>query len=178
MDWIIVGLGNPGKAYAHHRHNVGFWALDHLHKHWMATPWVTKNNARVSTAMVHDRKIILCCPQTYMNLSGQALSHVWRQHTKAQVLVIHDELDLPCGEWKIKNGGSARGHNGLKSIHSILGPDYRRIRIGIDRPANQAAVSDYVLHAPNLTDRDKIFSALDELPKVIDDLISAPNPES
>jgi PTH1 family peptidyl-tRNA hydrolase len=172
MDWIIVGLGNPGKAYANHRHNAGFWALDQLHKHWMATPWILKNKAMVSTAIVHDQKITLCCPQTFMNLSGQALSPLVKQNPKAHILVIHDELDLPCGQWRIKNGGSARGHNGLKSIHTILGPDYARIRVGIDRPANQGTVSDYVLHAPIPSDRDKILNALDQLPKIIDGLIS------
>ena len=173
MQWIIVGLGNPGKAYANHRHNVGFWAMDALQKHWMFPDWISKKEALLTQGVVENQKILLCCPQTYMNLSGQAVAPLYRHYPKARFLVIHDELDLPCAEIRLKQGGSARGHNGLKSIHTVLGPDYDRIRIGIDRPADKNAVSDYVLHSFHPAEREKILASLDRLTDVMDSLVRA-----
>ena len=171
MNWVIVGLGNPGASYANHRHNVGFWAMDALQKHWGFPDWISKKEALLTHGLVHGQKIILCCPQTYMNLSGQAVAPLYRHHPNAEFLVIHDELDLPCGQIKLKKGGSARGHNGLKSIHTILGPDYRRIRIGIDRPAHKSDVSAYVLHSFHPAEKEKILSSLDRLTHAMDALI-------
>jgi len=171
MQWVIVGLGNPGKAYANHRHNVGFWALDALQKHWMFAPWIAKKEALLTQGTAAGQKIILCCPQTYMNLSGSAVAPLARHYPNAQFLVIHDELDLPCAQLRLKKGGSPRGHNGLKSIHTVLGPDYWRIRIGIDRPAHKSDVSDYVLHAFHPADREKILTTIDCLTDHMDALI-------
>ena len=171
MDWVIIGLGNPGKAYANHRHNIGFWAMDALQKHWMFPPWISKKEALLTQGIVDHQRIVLCCPQTYMNLSGQAVSPLYRHYPNARFLVIHDELDLPCGQIRLKKGGSARGHNGLKSIHSVLGPDYDRIRIGIDRPADQRGVSDYVLQSFHPNEKEKILASLDRLTDGIDLLI-------
>jgi PTH1 family peptidyl-tRNA hydrolase len=172
MQWIIVGLGNPGKAYANHRHNVGFWAADMLQKHWSCAPWILKKEALLTQGMVGDDKIILCCPQTFMNLSGAAVAPLFRHYPRAQFLIIHDELDLPCGQLRFKKGGSAGGHNGLKSIHQVLGPDYWRIRIGIDRPSEKAHVSEYVLHSFHPAEREKILISLDRLRDAMDVLIA------
>ena len=171
MDWVMIGLGNPGKAYANHRHNVGFWAIESLQKHWGFPEWIGKKQALLTQGMVADQKIVLCCPQTYMNLSGQAVAPLYRHYPKAHFLVIHDELDLPCAEIRLKKGGSARGHNGLRSIHTILGPDYDRIRIGIDRPADKNAVSDYVLHSFTPTEKEKVLLRLEQLPGIIEELM-------
>ncbi len=172
MQWIIVGLGNPGPAYAKHRHNVGFWALESLKDHFSCPPWMVKKEARLTKGHADEHPIILCCPQTYMNLSGQAVSPLRRHYPEAQFLVIHDELDLPCGQLRLKKGGSTGGHNGLKSIHPILGPDYWRIRIGIDRPGDKGAVSDYVLSSFPPGDRDNVLDAVDQLTQSIHLLIT------
>lgn len=163
MQWIIVGLGNPGRAYANHRHNVGFWALEALHSHWGASPWISKKEALLSQCTLEGHKIILCCPQTYMNLSHQGVGPLFRHYPGAQFLIFHDELDLPCGQLRFKKGGGTGGHNGLRSLHSVLGPDYWRVRIGIDRPMCKSQVSDYVLHSPPPAEREKILVALDRI---------------
>ncbi len=146
--------------------------MNALQKHWMFSPWISKKEALLTQGTVESQKILLCCPQTYMNLSGQAVSPLYRHYPHARFLVIHDELDLACADLRLKKGGSARGHNGLKSIHTVLGPDYDRIRIGIDRPADQRGVSDYVLHAFHPAEKEKILASLDRLTDSIDLLIT------
>ena len=145
--------------------------MDALQKQGSFSPWVAKKEALLSQGILEGHKVILCCPQTYMNLSGQAVAPLLRHYPNAQFLVIHDELDLPCGQLRLKKGGSARGHNGLKSIHTVLGPDYWRIRIGIDRPAHKSDVSDYVLRAFYPAEKETVLSSMDRLTNRIPYLI-------
>lgn len=141
----IIGLGNPGPTYFYTRHNVGFRVLDALAQIYHAS-WQKKDNAEIATIQVDDKKIILIKPQTYMNDSGKVIPSLLKQGIKAEnILVIHDELEQPFGKIKVRIGGSARGHNGLKSIIGVCGDQFARMRIGISRPVNKEEVPDYVL---------------------------------
>jgi PTH1 family peptidyl-tRNA hydrolase len=141
----IIGLGNPGPTYFYTRHNIGFRAIDALAQGYHAA-WQKKDNAEVATIQVNDKKIILIKPQTYMNDSGKVIPSLLKQGIKAEnILVLHDELEQPFGKIQVRIGGSARGHNGLKSIISVCGDQFARMRIGISRPANKEDVPDYVL---------------------------------
>lgn len=141
----IIGLGNPGPQYYYTRHNIGFRAIDALADMHHAS-WQKKDNAEVATIQVNDKKMILIKPQTYMNDSGKVIPSLLKQGIKAEnILVIHDELEQPFGKIQIRMGGSARGHNGLKSIIAVCGDQFARMRIGISRPANKEDVPDYVL---------------------------------
>lgn len=150
---LIVGLGNPGKKYESHRHNVGFMAIDELAQRLPSGKWVTKAQGYVCPTEIQGEKALLIKPQTYMNLSGRCVGELYRFHkcTPEDLVVIHDELDLPPFELKLKKGGGTGGHNGLKSIEECIGSDqngYYRIRIGIGHPrafSPHLDVADYVL---------------------------------
>lgn len=168
---VVVGLGNPGDTYRNNRHNIGFMAVDQIHRHFSFGPWTKKFQAYVSEAILESEKVLLVKPQTFMNLSGQAVGEISRFYKVASedVVVIHDELDLPPGKVRVKMGGGAGGHNGLKSLDQHLTPHYVRIRIGIGHPGHKDQVSDYVLSDFHKSDSpwvedicDKIARALPE----------------
>ena len=134
---VIVGLGNPGQGYAHNRHNLGFMCVNHFAKaHGIRFDKKT-GQARIGTGAVDGEAVIVARPQTYMNESGQAVGKLVKKFAKGldDLVVIHDDLDLPVGRMRIRRGGSAGGHNGIKSIINALGPDFIRIRVGIGRPS-------------------------------------------
>lgn len=144
---LIIGLGNPGRSYYHHRHSIGFRVLDALAEKHGAT-WHKKNNMELAEISLDGRTIFLVKPQTYMNSSGEVLPYFKKQglNSPEEILVVHDELELPFGKLAFKTGGSAKGHNGLKSIIAVLGSDgFQRLRFGIGRPAVKEQVPDYVL---------------------------------
>ncbi|MEM6740049.1 MAG: aminoacyl-tRNA hydrolase [Pseudomonadota bacterium] len=145
---LIVGLGNPGGQYAHHRHNIGFIAVDRIATDHGFAPWRRKFQAEVAKGRLGQQKVLLIKPQTYMNRSGQAVGEAMRFYkSDAQdVIVIHDELDLAPGRCRVKEGGGHAGHNGLRSIHATLGADYVRVRLGIGHPGHKDLVAGYVLH--------------------------------
>lgn len=172
---LVVGLGNPGKDYAQTRHNIGFMALDRLHTALAATEWQKKFNGLIATAHCGDEKLYLLKPQTFMNLSGQAVGAAAQFYkiTLADIIVLHDELELPPARTRIKQGGGAAGHNGLKSIDSTLGQDYWRLRLGIGRPpADRESVHDYVLHNFTAADSNWLDPLLSTLAKEVSLLIS------
>ena len=139
---LIVGLGNPGKEYENTRHNVGFMVLDGLLRGRSEWRW----DGAWSALMASWDGAIFCKPQTYMNDSGKVIPSILKQGIKPEnILVIHDELEQPFGKIQLRMGGSARGHNGLKSIIAACGDQFARMRIGISRPANKEDVPDYVL---------------------------------
>ncbi|MDX2096049.1 MAG: aminoacyl-tRNA hydrolase [Alphaproteobacteria bacterium] len=142
--WLIAGLGNPGPEYARTRHNIGFMAIDAL-----AGPahFSSKFHGESASLSIEGEKIILLKPMTYMNHSGRAVqaAMAFYKIPPAQLIVIHDELDLPLGKLRIKQGGGANGHNGLKDIDACIGPDYWRIRLGIGHPGDKSRVHDHVL---------------------------------
>ena len=141
----IVGLGNPGNQYYKNRHNIGFRIVDELSdKHHGS--WNHKKNFHESEITIDNSNVLLIKPQTFMNSSGEVVPYLTKQGIKAdQILVVHDELELPFNKIQVRQGGSARGHNGLKSIINATGPDFWRMRIGVDRPDNREMVPDYVL---------------------------------
>jgi peptidyl-tRNA hydrolase, PTH1 family len=147
MDRIIVGLGNPGKNYDLTRHNVGFSYVQRLAEAWDFPAFKADGACMVSGGILGSHKVLACLPYSYMNLSGQALSPILRFYKMqpSQILVIHDELDLPCGSLRGKRGGGNGGHRGLRNIDQHLGCEYDRLRVGISHPGHKDAVSHYVL---------------------------------
>ena len=166
MIRLIVGLGNPGAEYEATRHNAGFWWVDALAAQ-LRVPLQPERTyqalvARVNNAPGASGPIWLLQPMTYMNRSGVSVAGLARffKIAPAEVLVVHDELDLLPGQAKLKFGGSAAGHNGLKDIHQMLGsPDYWRLRLGIGHPGVKAEVVNYVLKKPSADDRTAIARA-------------------
>jgi PTH1 family peptidyl-tRNA hydrolase len=141
----IIGLGNPGSKYQYNRHNIGFRVLDMLADRYSGN-WSTKDEAQQAEIRIGENRIILIKPQTFMNSSGRVIPGLQKKGITAEhILVVHDELELPFGTVKLKQGGSAKGHNGLKSIIASCGPDFWRLRCGIARPADRDNVPDYVL---------------------------------
>jgi peptidyl-tRNA hydrolase, PTH1 family len=153
----IIGLGNPGPRFHRHRHNIGFLILDALADAHGAK-WQTKDNAEVAQITINDHRVLLIKPQTYMNDSGKIIPSLTKQGIKPEnILVVHDELEKPFGNISIRMGGSAKGHNGLRSIIGVCGMDFPRLRFGIGRPAQREEVPDYVLSnfAENQSDLDQ-----------------------
>ncbi|MGE5547715.1 MAG: aminoacyl-tRNA hydrolase [Solirubrobacterales bacterium] len=145
---LVVGLGNPGPEYARNRHNIGFMAADELVRRHSFGPWRAKFQGEIAEGVIAGEKVLAIKPMTYMNLSGQSVAQAARflKIPVEDVVVLHDELDLPPGRIRVKRGGGAGGHNGLKSIDQHLGQNYRRIRIGIGHPGDKDRVAGYVLH--------------------------------
>lgn len=144
---LIVGLGNPGKEYEATRHNIGFMAVDRLAEENRFPSFSSKHKALCAKGELAGKPCLLMKPQTFMNLSGNAVGEAARfyQIPLAHIIVLHDELDLPSAKLRVKTGGGAGGHNGLKSIDQHLGQDYVRVRLGIGHPGGRADVSNYVL---------------------------------
>ncbi|KIC31452.1 aminoacyl-tRNA hydrolase [Leisingera sp. ANG-S5] len=144
---LFVGLGNPGPKYERNRHNIGFMALDRIAGDHGFSPWKSKFQALICEGNLGGEKVLLLKPQTFMNLSGQSVGEAMRFYklTSADVVVLHDELDLAPGKARMKQGGGHAGHNGLRSIHSHIGADYARVRLGIGHPGHKDAVAGYVL---------------------------------
>jgi PTH1 family peptidyl-tRNA hydrolase len=136
--YLVVGLGNPGEQYADNRHNLGFMVVDELARRGRAAPPREKFGAALAEATVAGQRVLLCKPLEYMNVSGQAVARVagfWKVGVP-DVVVVHDELDLPFERLKLGAGGGPGGHNGIKSIIAALGdPGFVRVRVGIGRPA-------------------------------------------
>jgi PTH1 family peptidyl-tRNA hydrolase len=142
---VIIGLGNPGPTYYYQRHNIGFRIVDALADQYNGV-WHTKGNAHIAQITINNYPITLIKPQTFMNASGECLSPIVKQGTKSEeIMVVHDELELPFGKLKLRITGSAKGHNGLKSIIKYCGQNFSRLGFGIDRPQRQEDVPDYVL---------------------------------
>lgn len=145
---LIVGLGNPGKQYEKTRHNVGFEVIDALAKRWSIALDQAKHKGMYGSGIVNGEKVILLKPLTYMNLSGEsigAIMHFFKVEVE-DFVVLYDDLDLPPGKIRLRQKGSAGGHNGMKStIAHLSTQEFNRIRIGIGRPTVPMAISDYVL---------------------------------
>jgi PTH1 family peptidyl-tRNA hydrolase len=181
MIRMLVGLGNPGPEYEGTRHNAGFWWLDAVATH-LGAKLVGDRAYQARVARVNrgaSPPIWLLAPQTYMNLSGLSVSALARFYKieAGEILVVHDELDLQPGQMKIKQGGGAAGHNGLKDIQAKLGsPDFWRLRLGVGHPGVRAEVIDWVLRKPAPEQREAIIGcitrSLAALPLLLDDQIS------
>ena len=159
----IVGLGNPGAEYEYTRHNAGFWFVDLLAEAGRADFRVeSKFQGVLAKVRIGGKDLLLLKPGTFMNRSGQAIQALasFYKIAPAEILVAHDELDLPAGAARLKIGGGHGGHNGLRSVHQHLGEAYARLRIGIGHPGNKDLVLDYVLGRPSQPDLRAIEDAL------------------
>ncbi len=163
---LIVGLGNPGREYAATRHNVGFMALDRLAREIGVTVEKKMFKALVGRGQINSEKVMLAKPQTYMNLSGGAVSALmnWHKLTPKDLVVIYDDLDLPPGKLRIRPDGGSGGHKGMRSIIQALGTEnFCRIRVGIGKPQQPGLESvDYVLSRFNGDDMEKVGEAIEQ----------------
>lgn len=153
---LIVGLGNPGAKYAANRHNIGFMAVDRIAQDHGFSPWKARFQGLVSEGRLGAMRITLLKPQGFMNLSGQSVGEAMRylKLNPEDVIVLHDELDLAPAKCRVKQGGGHAGHNGLRSIHQHIGPDYGRVRLGIGHPGHKDRVAGYVLSDFAKADQD------------------------
>ncbi|HEX2115127.1 MAG TPA: aminoacyl-tRNA hydrolase [Alphaproteobacteria bacterium] len=145
---LLVGLGNPGPAYAKHRHNVGFMAVDAIVRRHGFAPWRARFEGVTSEGQIGTSKVVALKPHTYMNDSGRSVQAAARFYKLEpdRVFVFYDELDLLPGKVRVKRGGGSGGHNGIRSLDAHLGPEYWRVRMGIGHPGHKDLVSGYVLH--------------------------------
>lgn len=181
--YIIAGLGNPGKQYAHTRHNVGFDTLDKLADKYHISIENKKHKALIGQGYVEGRKVILVKPQTYMNLSGESLREVidfYKADPKEELIVIYDDISLDPGQLRIRGKGSAGGHNGIKSIIAHLGMEFPRVKVGVGEKPAQFDLADYVLSHFSREDREKVEDAMnravDAVAKIVQgDLAGAMN---
>ena len=161
---LIVGLGNPGREYEGTRHNAGFWWVDDFaREHQLSLKSDSKFHGQTARSVTQGRELFLLKPQTFMNVSGRSVGALAQFYKidAAQILVVHDELDLPPGSAKLKLGGGHGGHNGLKDIIAHLGTrDFWRLRIGIGHPGDRAEVSNYVLNAPRREEEELIRESM------------------
>jgi len=173
---VIVGLGNPGREYAATRHNVGWWLIDHLADVWHFDGWKKDGESHVANGVVGGVKVRLVKPQTYMNLSGQALKNFVRRpfwSAAKDLLVVVDEVQLPVGRIRLRPRGSAGGHNGLKSIEAALDTrDYSRLRIGVgpseERKGIYKDLADFVLAPFARDERDDILALMPQLVAMVE----------
>jgi PTH1 family peptidyl-tRNA hydrolase len=144
---LFVGLGNPGPRYALNRHNIGFMAVDAIHRQGFA-PWRKRFQGEAAEGLIGETRVLLLKPATFMNESGRAVGEALRffRIELSGLVVFHDELDLPPAKLRVKTGGGNAGHNGLRSITALCGNDYRRVRMGIGHPGDKTLVHAYVLN--------------------------------
>lgn len=159
---LLVGLGNPGAKHSRHRHNVGFMAVDAIAEAHRFGPARSKFRGEIADGALGSRKTLILKPATFMNLSGQSVGEAARFYKipPKDVIVFHDELDLVAGKVKAKTGGGIAGHNGLQSIAEQIGPDFRRVRIGIGHPGDKSRVTGHVLGDFAKADEDWLLPLL------------------
>jgi PTH1 family peptidyl-tRNA hydrolase len=153
---LIVGLGNPGSAYAGNRHNIGFMAVDAIAKRHGIGPWRRRFQGVSAEGPLAGERVLLLLPGTFMNESGRAVAEAANFYKLGlpEIVVVHDEIDLEPGKVRVKTGGGSAGHNGLRSISSHVGNDYRRVRIGVGHPGDKDLVHGYVLNDFAKSERD------------------------
>ena len=175
---LIFGLGNPGSGYADNRHNIGFMAVDEIvRRHGLSAPRA-RFRSETFEGVIGDTKVMALKPTTYMNNSGDAVGAAMRYYklTPADVVVIHDELDLEAGKIRVKIGGGSAGHNGVRSIAAHIGPDFHRLRIGIAHPGDKDAVIGHVLNKFAKSDKAWLEPLLDALAEAMPLLVSGDAP--
>ncbi len=179
---LIVGLGNPGGDYAETRHNAGFWFVEQLARRYNGNFRAeSRHHGQLCRISVSGRDCRLLMPSTFMNRSGQSVSSLasYFKIAPEEILVAHDELDLPTGQARLKRGGGHAGHNGLRDIMSAIGSrDFLRLRIGIDRPQQKGPVTNYVLGRPSKQQRSEIEDAIDKAADCLELLIQGELPQA
>ncbi|AXI00727.1 aminoacyl-tRNA hydrolase [Sporosarcina sp. PTS2304] len=175
---LLIGLGNPGKAYEKTRHNIGFQVIDELAKRWQAPAFQKKFNGEYTTVHTAGSKVILVKPMTYMNLSGECIRPLadYYEIDDDELVVLYDDLDLPAGKIRLRQKGSAGGHNGMKSLIAHLGTsEFNRIRMGIDRPTGGMKVADYVLSPFSKEEQSLIEEAVQKSADACEEWIKNPS---
>jgi len=174
--FLFIGLGNPGARYAGNRHNIGFMALDAVAATHRFDAWRPKFDGLLAEGRFGSEKILLLKPQTYMNESGRAALQAVRLYKLPleRVLVFYDELDLAPGKLRVKRGGGAAGHNGIRSLDACMGPPYRRVRLGIGHPGRKSQVHGWVLGDFAKTDIDWLDPFLSAVAKHAPKLAATP----
>lgn len=167
---LVVGLGNPDLQYKNNRHNVGFMVIDALLDDHPLAEKITKSNFKGELFKVPS--MLLLKPTTYMNLSGESVRAVDDYFKPEQIIVIHDDLDLPFGTLRFKIGGGHGGHNGLRSIDAHIGAEYIRVRIGIGKPLHKSDVANYVLSDFSVYQREFLPEILNHVKKSIKALLN------
>ena len=176
---LIVGLGNPGAKYAQNRHNIGFMAVDRIAADHGFSPWRAKFQGQMAEGRFGSDKVVLLKPETFMNLSGQSVGEAMRYLKLApeDIIVFHDEIDLAPGKVRLKTGGGHAGHNGLRSIHGHIGPDYDRVRLGVGHPGHKDAVPGFVLRDFSKADQDWLDDEMRGISDGIADLVAGDGPK-
>ena len=175
-DLLVVGLGNPGGEYEHSRHNVGADAVALLAERHGGVLKRSRERALVAEVGIGDRRVALAFPQTYVNLSGESVAMLVRRHgitDPARLVVVHDELDLPLGRVRIKQGGGLAGHNGLRSIKAHLHTDdFLRVRIGVDKPPSKEQGATHVLRRVSKRERVELDIAVQEAADAVEAILA------
>lgn len=175
-DLLVIGLGNPGTEYAGTRHNLGADVVSLLAERHGGRLKAGKQRALMADLRIAGKRVTVAFPQTFMNLSGESVKPLLKRSgvSLAQLVVVYDELDLPSARLKLKLGGGSGGHNGLKSISSLCGPDYVRVRLGIGRPPGRQDPADYVLRRPAAAERALLDVSVQEAADAVEALATEP----
>lgn len=170
---LLIGLGNPEQKYAKNRHNIGFMAIDAIAEAYSFSNFKSKHHGLVAEGQINGEKTLLLKPTTYMNKSGISVAEAvnFYKLTSQQIVVFYDELDLPSGKLRMRNGGGLAGHNGLRSINAHVGADFRRARLGIGHPGDKAKVSGHVLGDFSKQDQQWLEQLLSALTRHLDYLV-------
>ena len=162
---LLVGLGNPGPDHARDRHNIGFMAADRIADDWGFGPWRRRFQGDTADGRLDGHKVLLLKPLTFMNESGRAVGEAVRffKLDPDDVVVMYDEIDLAPAKVRCKQGGGHAGHNGIRSVHAHIGPDYRRVRIGVGHPGNKDRVIGHVLSGFSSSDKAWVDPLLDAI---------------
>ena len=171
---VLVGLGNPGEKYKYNRHNIGFSVVDEIAEKYSQTTWVKKFHGKFCQCWSEGYKFIILKPETFMNNSGLSVAAimVFYKLTINDLIVLHDDLDLNVGQFKIKHKGGHAGHNGIRSIHQAIGDQYTRIRIGIGHPGKKNEVSSYVLSDFTKSDNIQMEDSIKDCIANVNELVS------
>lgn len=176
---IIAGLGNPGAQYALHRHNIGFMAIDAIAARWAIGPFKPRFQGLAAEGRIGSERVLLLKPATFMNESGRSVADAvrfFKIDPAAALTVLYDELDLAPFKLRIKHGGGAAGHNGIRSIDAHLGPDWRRVRIGIGHPGHKDRVTGHVLGNFAKVELEPMQALLDVIAAELPSLLAGDEP--
>jgi PTH1 family peptidyl-tRNA hydrolase len=173
MPRLVVGLGNPGSEYAHTRHNAGFMVADLVADTLGASYWKDEAGAKTAKVRLGSEELVLAKPQAFMNVSGKAVKRLVEAYGVPieEVIVVHDDLDLPEGDVRAKAGGGHGGHNGLRSLHDSVGDGYLRVRVGIGRPPGRMDPADYVLEPLRGEKLERLEDSVPTAAQVVFDII-------
>ncbi|MCK5020479.1 MAG: aminoacyl-tRNA hydrolase [Candidatus Peribacteraceae bacterium] len=175
-SFVIIGIGNPGEQYAKTRHNVGFRAIDNIAEKYKESEEkdIQKFLATGQEAIIEDASVLLLKPTTFVNLSINSVNRVvdfYKLNPAEDILIICDDIDLPVGELRLREKGGPGTHNGLRSIHSLYGDDFPRLRIGLGAPSNGEDLSAWVLSTPSPDEENKINKSMNNISDIVRDFV-------